>query len=567
MGFKAEPKNVYYLFSRQSYCMPRNQRRYVWEKRNWEELFDDVSSVADGLCDSHFLGSFVLKEEGRENGLPQYTIIDGQQRVITLTIILSSILFWLRKEGLKEDFEGTKQYIIAKDDKAKNVVMVKSDYHLSLESIIKGIIETDDDKFNKMSITAFIENYKSSSNSDKQIIDAFKYFINTIKDKLDASDSKAEYLVKLRDATVKISYISITASSEEDSYTIFEILNARGIDLEDHELLKNYIMRFIQPEASRDRAKMVWNEIEQELGSNIKKFVKHYATHRYGYEKYKNNGLTVYKTIQSFNKGKNTEGLLKDLKQKADYYSIMINPNSARENNQCSKVEERIFSFFKKKRQEQLRPVLLSLIHVNRLELLSDNLYEKAISFIYNFYVCYNIIGEENSNKLTNVVYKYAEKIENNYSDEVLYEFVEELKKKMPSKVEFINAFNNVGWTHHKGFYEGDRNKDRVQTVLEVMERYYNHGNCINDFTIEHVLDDSASTENGQIGNLIPLESNINQNLSGKNFESKLVEYENSNYKTARSFAKRYKDKKFDPKERTNVMAKLFYDEILTLDK
>ena len=566
MSFQAEQKNVFDLFNRKSYSVPRNQRRYVWEKRNWEELFEDVSMVVDRTFESHFLGSFVLMSEGRNNGLPKYTIIDGQQRVITLTIFLSSILFWMRKESLTNDYEGTKQNIIAKDDKANDDVMVKSDFHLSLDSIIKGITESEDEWFEKISISGFIETYKLNVGKDKKIIEAFKFFIGEIKNNLEKCDSKSDYLVSLRDAIVGISYISIIATSEEDSYTIFEILNARGIDLDDHELLKNYIMRYIQPEESRDKAKIIWSEIEDELGIDLKKFVKHYATHRYGYGRNKQDGVTEYKTIQSKNKGRNTEKLLTDIKLKADYYSIMIKPGSAKNSGECSAFEERIFTFFKKKRQEQLRPVLLSLIHMNRIQELSDELYEKALTFIFNFYVCYNIIGEENSNKLTNVVYKYAEKIENEYSDQVLNEFVEELKKKMPSKDGFINAFKNVGWTHQGGFYEGDKNKDKVQTVLEVWERHINNGCCLNDFTIEHVLDDSSSEENAQIGNLIPLEEKINNALSGKDYACKLSKYRESNYKTARVFSERFIGKEFKPEKRTKILAEKFYDEILTLN-
>lgn len=560
MGFNAEQKNVYDLFNRKSYRIPRNQRRYVWEKRNWEELFDDISTVVDKSFQPHFIGSFVLKDEGRKGGLPQYTIIDGQQRVMTLTILLASILFWLRKEKLFDDYEGTKQYVMALDDKARTAVMVQSDYHLSLESIIKTIIEMDDEQFYKTSVNSFLEIAKYGKTRDQNIINAFKYFISTIKEHMDYVDDRQKYLVALRDATVGISYISIISSSEEDSYTIFEILNARGTILEDHELLKNYIMRYIQPEENRDVAKQVWATVEDDLGKNLKKFVKHYATHKCGFNK--TEGLSEYKLIQRAYKGNDTDSLLKDLRMKADYYNKMLNPLTI-----CpsESVECRVFSFFRKKRQEQLRPVLLSLMHQNAIGALPNDKYEDVLVFIYNFYVCYNIIGEENSNKLTNVVYKYAEKIENQYSSELLTEFISELKRKLPSRDVFENAFKNVGWSHHKGFYEGDKNKERTQTVLEVLERYLNNGKCLQDFSIEHVYDDALTNNAGQIGNIIPLEETLNNGLSGKEYKEKVLKYSESNYMTARLFSKRYTNTEFKPGDRTKYLAKLFYDDILKL--
>ena len=68
-----------------------------------------------------------------------------------------------------------------------------------------------------------------------------------------------------------MSYFNIIATTDEDSYTIFEILNARGTNLEDHELLKNYIMRYIRPVSSRDMVREQWDEMEMLPISFMKK--------------------------------------------------------------------------------------------------------------------------------------------------------------------------------------------------------------------------------------------------------------------------------------------------------
>lgn len=559
MAFNAEQKNIYELFNRKTYGIPRNQRRYVWQERNWEELFEDITySITSNT--SHFLGSFVLKDEGRINGLPNFTIIDGQQRIITLTIFLGSILYWLRKKKMEDDFLGTKLYVFTQDDKANETTIVKSEYHSSLESIIKLIRDMDAHEFENASASKLLEKGSQNPKKDKSIISAFKYYITKIDEYLKLN-SDNNYLIKLRDAVVNVSYISIISTSEEDSYTIFEILNARGTELEDHELLKNYIMRYIQPEINRDKAKSIWTDMEMQLGNDFEKFIKHYCTHKC---KYKTNGVSAYKTIQMNFKGRNTEELLNDLQKKAFYYSKLINPQ---ENCEHNTVEYRVFSFFRKKRQEQLRPVLLSIIHHHEIGDMDDTLYDDTLSFIYNFYLCYNIIGEENSNKLTNVVYKYAEQIENKYDDSLLVEFSQNLKVKLPNKTIFQNAFKNIGYSKFNSFYEGEKNKDKVQTVLEVLERYLNNGICMESFTIEHILNDSECKENGQIGNLIPLESSLNQNLKNGEYQLKIEKYSDSNFKTARDFSKRFnKIESFDPNKRTEYLANLFYEKILVLD-
>lgn len=564
MSFDAHEEQVMGLFNRKVYNVPRNQRRYVWNKDNWQELFDDVMAVVNGTFPSHFIGSIVLKIDPMINGLPHYSIIDGQQRTITLAVFLASIMFWMKKTGMNDDFNGTLPYLIAKDDKNNDIVMVTAESNGSLENIINAITSLSEDIAKKATVTSIVEG-NLLNRRDKNIGDAFKFFMNAIYEKYDLGGQDTQILINLRNAVRNITFVNITATTEEDSYTIFEILNARGLDLEDHELLKNYIMRYIQPDESRDKAKTEWTRIEETLGhSNLRKFVRHYTTHRYG-DYRKKTDTSDYKIIQDRNKGKDTWQLLIDLEKKAKYYSKLVSPVKDGELANCSDVEYRIYSFFKKKRQEQMRPVLLSLITKSTDGFLSKELYEKTIVFLYNFYVCYNIIGEENSNRLTDILNKYAAKINRDCSNEIISQFIDELRKKLPSESMFINAFKNVGWSHHDSIYEGEKNKTRVQTVLEVFERFYNNGNCMEDFTIEHVLPDSEKTENGQIGNLIPLEESLNSRCKDKSLAEKTSIYLESSFSTARKFGNRFKEKEFAPDKRTEYMAKEFYSKILKL--
>lgn len=564
MSFDAHEEKVMGLFNRKVYSIPRNQRRYVWNTDNWQELYDDVQSVVNGLLQSHFIGSIVLKEDPIYNGLPHYSVIDGQQRIITLSIFLGSIMFWMKKKNMNNDFNGTIPYLIAKDDKANDIVMVTTENNGSLENIIQAIVNLDDDSTKKKTVTSLVDG-NILNKSDKIIGDAFKFYLNKIGDQIKDKQNSEEILIGLRNAVRDISFVNITATTEEDSYTIFEILNARGLDLEDHELLKNYIMRYIQPERDRDKAKVEWHKIEESLGStNIIKFVRHYTIHRYG--DYRSKFETSdYKIIQDRNRGKRTWDLLMDLEKKSSYYLKLVSPSRVEDSANCTDLEYRIFSFFKKKRHEQMRPVLLSLITKKEEGDLDENLYEKTIKFLYNFYICYNIIGEENSNRLTNIVNKFSAKINRDCSEEIIQMFVDELRSKLPSKDMFINAFKNVGWSHHSSIYEGEKNKTRVQTVLEVFERYNNANFCLENFTIEHILPDSSSPENGQIGNLIPLEENYNLSCKDKELNDKMAIYQNSVYASTRMFANRYKTREFDPAKRSERMAEMFYDEILKL--
>lgn len=566
MSFTAQNQSAHALFERSCYRIPRNQRKYVWTKRNWKELWDDVILVNCGKEKTHFIGSIVLyRKEERENGISHYTIIDGQQRIITLQILLSSIAFWLKCYSAENEFNGTKRYIIAQDDSDRNHVMVTSEFHLSLERVLMSIATTPLESIKNQDIAAFVDS-NILSNKDKNIAAAFKYFLMEVSDGLEKSRKKpVNYLIGLRDVIVnKILYVSIIASSEEDACTIFEILNARGSALEDHELLKNYIMRGIKPEGEIDQAKTLWNEIESDLGNNIGRFVKHYATHRYRTSDA--SGLGDYKTIQLANKGLSTKELLDDIKLKAQYYRKLINPICDGENANCSEIEYKVYSFFKRHRQEQIRPILLSLIHQNALNKFSNEKYEATILFLYDFFICYTIIGQENSNKITNTIYSFAKDLEDNFSEGVLQKLVYSLCDKLPSLETFQSAFSMLGWSHHGGYYDDDKNKERVRIVLEVLERQKSAKGRCDEFTIEHILDDKDSPQNGKIGNLIPLESGLNERCQEKKLAEKIEIYKDSSFCLARGFAQRYQGKDFVQNTidaRAKVMAKDIYEKIL----
>jgi len=554
MGFEAKEKAVDKLLNDAIYYIPRNQRRYVWTSSNWTDLYEDILLVADKVADSHFIGSIVLKDEGKEDGLSKYTVIDGQQRILTLTIFLIAIMFILKKRNLMADFGGTQKYLVAKDIKNNLREIVYPEYHLTLPNMVNTVMDIQQKDIEDLSISAFGNTCLISEKKDKVIVDAFKFFAGKL------SPLEDEKILQIRDALIGISYVNIISSTEEDSYTIFEILNARGLDLEDHELLKNYIMRYLQPVERRDDAKKIWEEIENSLGKNQKSFLRYYAIHKYNYNTDKKQGISVYKSIQKATKGRNVNLLLNDLRLKSQlYYKILFpaNPDS---------LEYEIFTFFKRNRVEQFRPLIMSLMHQKMLEKLSDELYEEILKYLYKFFVCYKIIGEENSNKLSDTIYKYAYLIETEYSNSKVKECIKALNEKLPTLDSFINTFKNIGWSNHWGIYKDSKSKERCQLILEIIEKYVASREINMPVTIEHILPDCERIENAQIGNLFYLEENLNRQCATKPLEQKIDIYDKSSLASPKGFAKRYRNKTFNPADRTVFLAKLIYNNILEID-
>ena len=162
---------------------------------------------------------------------------------------------------------------------------------------------------------------------------------------------------------------------------------------------------------------------------------------------------------------------------------------------------------------------------------------------------------------------KYARMLEDSYSDGLLQEFANNLKRKIPSYEWFLNAFKNVGWSNHYDLYKGEKNKTRVQIILEVIEQFVSQAHNAHDFTLEHILPDSDGITNAQIGNIIPLEDALNRSCANKSLTDKCDFYEKSSFTSARGIATRFREKPFDPSKRTEYLAKLMYNNILELNQ
>ena len=560
MAFEAKDYAISDILNKSVFDIPRNQRRYVWKKPHWQDLYEDiVFSITE--TKPHFVGSIVLEGEGKKDGLSYYTIIDGQQRLTTITIVLLAIMKHFHENDMTDDFLGTISYLQSKNNSNQDITILNSEYHVSLSSLIRNMIALKD---KSLSMASFVEANTLSKAKDKCIGDALRFFYSAIRDDVQQVDNVQKRLREIRNAVLDMTAVKIVSSSEEDSYTIFEILNARGQELAAHELLKNYIMRYIQPAERRDDARTMWEDMERTVGSSMDKFIKHYATHRFGDTRDKYN--SPYQAIQKATHGQNIGELFDDIKLKSEYYSKIIHPDNGEDGN-CDEIEYAIFDFFRTKRFEQFRPVLLSLIHQRSLGKLSSQKYELTLKYIYNFFVCYTIIGEEKSNKLEDVVFKYARMLEDSYSDELLQEFANNLKRKIPSYEWFLNAFKNVGWSNHYDLYKGEKNKTRVQIILEVIELFVSQAHNAHDFTVEHILPDSDGITNAQIGNLIPLEDALNRSCANKSLTDKCDFYEKSSFTSARGIATRFREKPFDPSKRTEYLAKLMYNNILELNQ
>lgn len=553
MAFQASQQQISFLLGKKVYFIPRNQRKYVWRNENWKNLLEDLDFL-QRTGKEHFLGSIVLNTlpNKEQDDIEYYEIVDGQQRITTIVLILIVIAQIFKERGEDHLFQGLLSYIQTTNINNQISSTLCTDVHKCIMNIVSHVTNKET-PYNTMQL--LITNCITNKQQDTVIENCLKYFYNIL------ATRNTDEVATFRNSLISTNYVNIEATGE-DAYTVFEILNARGIDLENHELLKNYILRYTVPVNNVDTARQEWKEeIENRLGKNLTNFLKHYVAHKYGIA-----GTTKNRAVyDEFKKNTNVaevNRLFDDLKLKAKYYQqIVCESNIYGE--QISEID-RIFKFMQSNRSLLFRPIYLSLLHQTELGRISEEVLVKVLKCIQYFFVCYNLISKETSNKISEGIQKYAFQIENRYNNDVLKNFLQHLKSRMPTKDEFRNTFNLIGYSKHCEYYRDNKNKQRAELALSILEQIKSGRAEVPSFTIEHILPDSQDRGNAVIGNLIPLEENLNDLCDSKTLNEKIPIYDRSNFSTTRNVANRYRETiaNFNAESRGRVMADELYDEI-----
>ena len=137
MAFTSEQKRVSTkLLTDLVYRIPRNQRKYIWNEKNWKELLEDISFFDSKTDFQHFIGSVVLFENGEHEGLQYYDIIDGQQRIITILLLIATISQIYKESGDKDSFQGLMRFLVSTNLRNTKLCKIESEYQPSIENII-----------------------------------------------------------------------------------------------------------------------------------------------------------------------------------------------------------------------------------------------------------------------------------------------------------------------------------------------------------------------------------------------------------------------------------------------
>lgn len=561
MSFDAHEEKIRKIFAGDTrFIIPRNQRKYVWEEKQWRELLSDIlyikkrqEAVQDEI--NHFLGSFVLQES--EN---KYEIIDGQQRITTLLIILSAICVIFNEYGNDEEHGRTRQNLAGNIGLKSQYIRMENDNISNIRVIIEQASEYRKNLTSKNILDPSLVD--KSNDTNRKVFSCFHFYYHSLKE----SCSTIEDIISVREVILDMKVIHIKSKNELDCYDIFEILNARGVDLEDSELLKNYIFKYSQPKYTIDRAKEIWAKVEknmEECNGNMEQFLSHFVTYRY-YKPTKDEG--VFRIIKLNTDKQSVNELLDDIFEASERYIWFYSPE---------KIPNRIlsdcFEYFKLVNHRQFRPLFMSILEAFDKQYINEKVMNNICKYLRNFSFAFTLVMGNNSNMIDSKIHSLSKEIYNNPSEESINKIKTELQIFYPEYKEFERAFLNLGFSNKNKQYSNSNNRRRVFYILKQIEEYRQETKelvCNTDeCNIEHIMNDSENISiTSQIGNLLLLSEHINNKMGNASFVEKKKKLEHSKLMTVQNFLKYYRDKETWTnemiEERTKKLAKLAYDNV-----
>lgn len=238
--------------------VPKYQRSYSWGKDQWEMFWSDLTDLSRG--DTHFLGSIVVIERETEIGeLDVVSIVDGQQRLTTASILLNEMKLQYQIQQKDNIVDKLNEYLWVSDQDGKEHPKITLGHYDNEEyqSLIDGDLPSE---------------------NDSQIGNASEFFSKKLQH-LNASE-----IDKLRKRLLEaMTVVRIECDDDESAFKLFETLNDRGLPLSAVDLMKNYLFKRTSREDSvdYDAVRESWEEIIEEIRSELnqpRRFFIHYIT-------------------------------------------------------------------------------------------------------------------------------------------------------------------------------------------------------------------------------------------------------------------------------------------------
>ncbi len=243
-----------------TFFIPVYQRRYSWEKQNCKKLIDDLLNLSKNGKSTHFFGSVVYYARNLA-GVEQYSIIDGQQRLTTITLLLYAIFNYISKHE-NENYDENGELLIPLKKFTDSYFYIdpyRRDNKLKLQ-----LTEEDNTDFSNLM-------RKLPMNSNNKIQSNYSYLLEEISKK-SFSDIKSIY-----ESVKKLSIVNVSLDHSDDPQLIFESLNSTGMALKESDKIRNFLFMNVSHEEQMEFYNDYWIHIEKNV-YDVSKLIKCYLT-------------------------------------------------------------------------------------------------------------------------------------------------------------------------------------------------------------------------------------------------------------------------------------------------
>jgi uncharacterized protein with ParB-like and HNH nuclease domain len=369
------------------YVLPYFQREYAWEKSNWQVLLNDVIDIYEAYDPEnepeHFLGSLVVINDGTRSGtVPAFKLVDGQQRLTTVSLIFCVLA------RLAEDLKPALKVKIQK------FLINPEETGLLRYKLLPTKKYGDQEVY-----LALLDGQNELPPNDSKIPEAFSFLHKEIEGKIKREEIELEKLFIVLSNCLQVVFIDL--NQEERPYEIFESLNAKGKDLSQADLVRNYIAMKLPENKQGDIFDKYWSKIENLLQEKrtvgrsrlgeLTAFLRHYMGFRTGslinerhvYARFRDRIEKEFKSPNAF------EQEVATLKRFSEYYDKLLRPNKE-SNRNIQTALERLNTL----EVSTAYPFLLAAYDAMSQDLISHSDFLAGLNVLENYIIRRYIVGE-----------------------------------------------------------------------------------------------------------------------------------------------------------------------------
>ena len=525
MKIESLDQDIRTLLSSGYYRIPRFQRPYSWTRENIQDFWDDV--IRDNPTD-YFIGSMVVFKDGQQ----RFGVVDGQQRLTTIMILLAVLRNALANLQFSKLAQGIQGLIERKniDNDPEFILSTETSYPFFQDHILKmgepdtpvtPMKEEDNLQAAYEQFTALVSSVVDAELTNASIPEGKK------------TENAKKKLIAIRDAVLGLKIIFVKLDDEDDAYIIFETLNTRGKDLSLTDLVKNHLNKHLKAgSASVDQTKVKWEKILETIeGSSVElhtdAFIHHFWLSRYDYRPAK----SLFKELRKRVTKASAKDFLNSLVADAQLYRGIHEVSFGKWNKQEREISDSLqaLQLF---HVSQQTPCVLSLVRAykSQKKIKMNHLREGLLAIEKFHFLGSAVTGQRSSGGVSAMYASLGRRLYESGDQTACLPIIKELKTKLRERMPVIEevkaVFPQIVFTDEITKY-----KRLVKYVLSAFLKQQSPGISIDydAMTIEHLVPQSqigagefADTLVGQLGNLILVSQELNNQLANKPFLEKM---------------------------------------------